>query len=78
MNKAIYYHAGCPDCLDAEQMLINTIDTSENQLENVQLHEQLSRLRETQLSGVKSVPPLVLDDRIYPINFGAALADLIS
>ena len=77
MNKAIFYHAGCPVCLDAEQMLIKTINTSQYLLEIVDLKEQPSRLREAQLSGAQSVPALALDDRIFHINFGAALADLI-
>lgn len=78
MNKAIFYHAGGPVCVDAEQMLLKTINISQYQLEIVHLNEQPSRLREAQLSGVQSVPALALDKRIYHINFGAALADLVS
>ncbi len=26
MSNAVFYHAGCPVCLGAEQMLVNALD----------------------------------------------------
>ena len=77
MSTAIFYHAGGPVCLAAEQMLLKNLNTS-TYLEIVHLGEDPSRFREAELSGVKSVPALVLDRQIFHINFGAALADLNS
>lgn len=76
MSKAIFYHAGCPVCLGAEQMLINAIDQDKYPLEIVHLGEQTGRIDEAESVGVDSVPALVLDGQVFHINFGAALADL--
>ncbi|MGN7830843.1 hypothetical protein ACTJI2_04425 [Pseudoxanthomonas sp. 22568] len=75
-QKAIFYHAGCPVCVDAEQQLATALDTSRFDVEIVHLGEQKSRLGEAEAAGVKSVPALVLGGLPLHVNFGAALADL--
>ncbi len=76
MNTAIFYHAGCPVCLGAEQMVADAIDSSKYQVEVVHLGEQPSRVAEAEAAGVRSVPALVLGGQAFHINFGAAIADL--
>ncbi len=76
MSKAIFYHAGCPVCLGAEQMLLNTIDQNKYSLEIVHLGNDRNRIQEAESAGVNSVPALVVDNQAFHINFGAALADL--
>lgn len=76
MSKAIFYHAGCPVCLGAEQMVASAIDPTQYQVESVHLGQQPGRLAEAETAGVQSVPALVLDGQVFHINFGAALADL--
>ncbi|MGY6274143.1 thioredoxin family protein [Methylomonas sp. MgM2] len=76
MSRATFYHAGCPVCLGAEQMILNTIDNSKYSLEIVHLGEDASRIREAESIGVSSVPALVVDDQVFHINFGADLSDL--
>lgn len=76
MNKAIFFHAGCPVCLGAEQMLADAIDRSKYQIEIVHLGEQGERITEAEDYGVKSVPALVLNDQVFHINFGASIDDL--
>lgn len=76
MSKAIFYHAGCPVCLGAEQMLVNALNQDKYPIESVHLGEQSSRINEAEAAGVKSVPALLLDGQVFHINFGAALADL--
>ncbi|WP_141452919.1 thioredoxin family protein [Pseudoxanthomonas sp. z9] len=75
-QKAIFYHAGCPVCVDAEQQLATALDTSRFDIEIVHLGEQKFRLSEAEAAGVKSVPALVLGGLPLHVNFGAALADL--
>lgn len=75
-QKAIFYHAGCPVCVDAEQQLATALDPSRFDVEIVHLGEQKSRLGEAEAAGVKSVPALVLSGLPLHVNFGAALADL--
>ncbi|MBB3274225.1 MULTISPECIES: thioredoxin family protein [unclassified Pseudoxanthomonas] len=75
-QKAIFYHAGCPVCVDAEQQLATALDPSRFDVEIVHLGEQKSRLGEAEAAGVKSVPALVLGGLPLHVNFGAALADL--
>ncbi|WP_347358610.1 thioredoxin family protein [Bdellovibrio sp.] len=76
MNKAIFYHAGCPVCLDAEQKILNLVDTQKYKVEIVHLGEQKSRITEAEKAGVKSVPALLVGGDALHINFGAALSDL--
>ena len=76
MSTAIFYHAGCPVCLGAEQMVADAIDRSKYQLEVVHLGEQADRIAAAEKAGVKSVPALVLNDQVFHINFGASIDDL--
>ena len=75
-NKAIFYHAGCPVCVEAERNVANAIDPARYQVEVVHLGTDSARIGEAEAAGVKSVPALVLDGQPFHINFGAALADL--
>jgi glutaredoxin len=78
MNTAIFYHAGCPVCLGAEQMVADAIDRSKYQVEVVHLgeREHSGRIAEAEAAGVKSVPALVLNGQVFHINFGASIDDL--
>jgi len=76
MTNAIFYHAGCPVCLGAEQVVADAIDRSKYQVEVVHLGEQAERVAEAEAAGVKSVPALVLNNQVFHINFGAAIDDL--
>lgn len=75
MSKAIFYHAGCPVCVSAEQDLLNLIP--ENKIEIVHLGEEKSKVEEAEKAGVKSVPALVTSNgNVLHINFGASIEDL--
>ncbi len=76
MNKALFYHAGCPVCVSAEQQFAAALDPARYQVEVVHLGEQKNRIAEAEAAGVKSVPALVIGGDPFHINFGAALADL--
>ena len=76
MEKALFFHAGCPVCVSAEQHVANAIDPARYRIESVHLGQNKSRLDEARSLGVRSVPALVLDGTPYHINFGAALSDL--
>lgn len=76
MKKAVFYHAGCPVCVSAEQEMLNLI-TDKVEVEVVHLGEVKTRLPEAENAGVKSVPALVLDNgHVLHINYGAGIADL--
>lgn len=75
-STALFYHAGCPVCLGAEQMVLTALDRTRYDIEVVHLGTDKSRLPEAERLGIKSVPALVLDGTVYHINFGASLADL--
>ncbi len=72
-TKAIFYHAGCPVCLSAEQNIAIALDPAKYELEIVHLGNNKSRLQEAESAGVKSVPALVMDGSAFHINFGAGL-----
>ena len=75
-SKAVFYHAGCPVCVDAEQAVVDMIDPDRFDVEVVHLGEQKGRIAEAESSGVKSVPALTVEGRPFHINFGASIADL--
>ena len=76
MSKAVFYHAGCSICIDAEQMVLDYLDKSKITTEVVHLGTEQNRIDEAEKVGVKSVPALVIDENVYHINFGASLADV--
>lgn len=76
MTKAVFYHAGCEVCVDAEQMVTGHLDKSAVDLEIVHLGEDSSRIGEAESAGVKSVPALVMGSNVYHINFGASMDDV--
>jgi len=75
-TKAIFYHAGCPVCVDAEQGLAHSLDSKQFELEVVHLGDNINRLSEAKENGIKSVPALLIDKQAFHINFGASLSDL--
>jgi glutaredoxin len=75
-TKAVFYHAGCPVCLSAEQNIASAIDGSRYDLEIVHLGNQKEKINAAKASGVQSVPALVIDNKPFHINFGANIADL--
>ncbi len=76
MNKAIFYHAGCPVCVEAEQQFVSALNPANYQVEEVHLGNNKGRIDEAEASGVKSVPALVIEGAPFHINFGASINDL--
>ncbi len=75
-QNAVFYHAGCPVCVDTEQRLAHALNPAAYTVEIVHLGEAPGRIAEAEASGVTSVPALVIDGSAYHINFGASLSDL--
>lgn len=75
-SKVIYYHAGCPVCVDAERNIVAALDPARYEVEVVHLGQARNRISEAEAAGVKSVPALVIDGAAYHINFGASLSAL--
>jgi glutaredoxin len=76
MTKQVFYDAGCPGCVDAEQLLAHALDAGRYEVEIVHLGEHRERIPETERAGVKSVPALVLEGRPFHINYDASMANL--
>ncbi|MEK8095496.1 thioredoxin [Methylocystis sp. IM3] len=75
-RKAIFYHAGCPVCVDAERQFAEKLDPKQYEIEIVHLGQAKNRIAEAEAAGVKSVPAFVIDGQAYHINFGADLTAL--
>lgn len=75
-EKAIFYHAGCPVCIDAEQRFAAALDSSRYDVEVVHLGEARERIVEAERAGVMSVPAMVIGGAVYHINHGADLSAL--
>ncbi|MBW8683341.1 thioredoxin domain-containing protein [Chitinophaga rhizophila] len=75
MGKAIFYHAGCPVCVSAEQDILQFIPA--DQVEVIHLGTDKEKVKDADAAGVKSVPALVLaNGNVLHINFGAGIDDL--
>ncbi len=75
MTKSIFYHAGCPVCISAEQEIVNLIGA--DNVEMVHIGEDRSRIEEAEKVGVKSVPALLTPNgNVLHINFGASMEDV--
>jgi glutaredoxin len=75
-SKAVFYHAGCPVCVSAEQALLGALDENQFEIERVHLGTSKARIAEAEKLGIRSVPALALDTQVFHINFGASLSDL--
>lgn len=75
MSKPVFYHAGCPVCVSAEQDIVGLIGA--DNVEIVHFGEDMSRFEEAEKAGVKSVPALVTPNgNVLHINFGASMEDV--
>jgi len=75
MAKSIFYHAGCPVCLSAENDIVNLIGATN--VEIVHIGEDRNRIAEAEKAGVKSVPALLTPNgNVLHLNFGASMADI--
>lgn len=75
MTKSVFYHAGCPVCVSAEQDIVSLIGS--DKVEIVHLGEQKNRIAEAEGKGVKSVPALLTPiGNVLHLNFGASMADV--
>lgn len=75
-TKAVFYHAGCPVCVEAEQQIAHALDPGRFEVEIVHLGKEPGRIAEAEANGVKSVPALVINGKPFHINYGASLSDL--
>ena len=76
MEKAVFYHAGCPVCVAAEATVARAMDSKRYDVEVVHLGEQRGRIDEAERAGVESVPAVVIGGQPFHINFGASLNDV--
>lgn len=74
MKKPIFYHAGCPICVTAEQKILDVI--GRDNVDIVHFGEQKNRIDEAERLGVTSVPALVVDGTVLHINYGASMDDV--
>lgn len=72
-ERAVFYHAGCPVCVAAEQSVARALDPARYEVEIVHLGEAQGRIAEAEGYGVASVPALVLGGQAFHVNFGASL-----
>lgn len=75
-EKAVFYHAGCTVCVDAEQRFVGALNPAAYDVEVVHLGETPQRLPEAEAAGVQSVPAIVMGGAVYHINHGADLSAL--
>jgi len=75
-KNAVFYHAGCSVCVDAQRRFVGALDPAVYAVEVVHLGETPERLPEAEAMGVKSVPAIVMDGAVYHINHGADLSAL--
>ncbi|MGN7787864.1 thioredoxin family protein [Niabella sp. 22666] len=75
MTSSVFYHAGCPVCVSAEEAILDLIPA--DKVTVVHLGNAKEKVAEAEQAGVKSVPALVLPNgNVLHINFGASIEDL--
>ncbi|BCH21734.1 thioredoxin family protein [Mesorhizobium sp. L-8-10] len=75
-EKAVFHHAGCAVCVDAERRFATALDSKFYDVDVVHLGQDKTRIAEAQAAGVRSVPAFVIDGNFYHINHGADLSAL--
>lgn len=75
-TSAVFYHAGCPVCVEAEHKVAEALDPTRYDVEIVHLGEQKGRIEAAEAAGVKSVPAIVIGGAPFHINFGAPMSAL--
>lgn len=75
-TSAIFYHAGCPVCIEAEHQVAEALDSARYDVKIVHLGEQKKEIEAAETAGVKSVPAIVIDGAPFHINFGAPMSAL--
>ncbi len=73
-TTAIFYHAGCPVCVDAEQQIADALDPVRYEVKRVHLGEQKEEIAAAEAAGVKSLPAIVIGGTAFHINFGAPIS----
>lgn len=76
IKKAIFYHAGCSVCVDAETAFAGSLDPARYVVEVVNFADAPERIFDAETAGVVSVPAFVIDGAAFHINFGASMADV--
>lgn len=72
MKKSVFYHAGCPVCVNAENEIVDLVGPSNVTV--VHLGNQKEEVSKAEAAGVKSVPALVTPNgQVLHINFGASI-----
>ena len=75
-TAAVFYHAGCPVCVEAEHQVVEALDPTRYDVEIVHLGEQKEQIEAAETAGVKSVPAIVIGGAPFHINFGAPMSAL--
>ena len=75
-TSAIFYHAGCPVCVEAEHQVAEALDPARFDVQKVHLGEQKDQIEAAEAAGVKSLPAIVIDGAPFHINFGAPISAL--
>jgi hypothetical protein len=72
-SKGIFYmgRGDCGVCMQVDRAIVQHLDYD---LEYVDLSENRDRIAEAESAGVKTLPALVLEGRVFHINFGAELS----
>ena len=73
-TSAIFYHAGCPVCVEAEHQVAEALDPARFDVQKVHLGEQKDQIEAAEAAGVKSLPAIVIDGAPFHINFGAPIS----
>ncbi|KQV87849.1 hypothetical protein ASD15_27755 [Massilia sp. Root351] len=67
-TTAIFYHDGCKLCLSMADLFGAALDPARYTTEIVNLGLAPERLDEAERAGVKVLPSLVMDGRVFAIN----------
>jgi hypothetical protein len=67
-KQAIFYHDGCNLCLSMAEVFATALDPQLYTTEIVNLGLATDRVGDAEMAGVKELPSLVIDGRVFAVN----------
>lgn len=67
-TKAIFYHDGCKLCLSMAEVFGSALDPAQYVTEVVNLGLHPERVGEADAAGIKVLPSLLIDGRVFAVN----------
>lgn len=77
-NEVTLYHDGCNICLSVVDAVTRLIDADRHDLRVIDLSKERDLAAQAQTAGVKRLPSLVLDGKVFEIDPHAPITEFLA